>query len=44
MVNPQKEKYVYEKVYSKMLDYTKYLQTFGDMGNVRSFYRIKENL
>ena len=29
MVNPYKEKCAHEKFYGKILDYTKYLRTFG---------------
>ena len=44
MLNPHEEKCVYKKFYSKISDYTKYLDTFGVMGVVCSIIIVKSKL
>ena len=43
MVNPQEAKWAHENFYEKILDYTKYLRTLGEMGVVRSIATVKQN-
>ena len=44
MVSLHREKYAYEKFYSKMPDYTKYLNNFVEMGVVLIIVRAKSNI
>ena len=44
MVNPNKEKFTYDKLYGKIPDYAKYLKTFVEMGYVHSIVNIKYKL
>ena len=44
MVNPNKEKCSYKKFYSKIPDYAKHLNTFGELGVVRIIVNVKFKL
>ena len=41
---PTRKKCAHERFYGKILDYAKYLRTFGEMGVVRSIVTVKSKL